>query len=123
MLKASGVKDAALIATNVSKTRCHEHFAAGMRGSSLAPYPTMSQAAKMLGVAPSTLSRRPDVVTHARGDRDTVLLPAEVLRLGRIYRKRSINEVAADLVDHAAQHGERIEDEVDEFFEAEVQRA
>jgi hypothetical protein len=91
-------------------------------GDALTPYPSMNQAAKMLGVATSTLSRRPDVVTEARGDRDLVLRPAEVLRLGRIYRKRSINETAAELVALAEQHGAGldVEGECDEFFEQEA---
>lgn len=84
---------------------------------SLRPYPTMSQAARLLGVAASTLSRRADLAVEARGDRDLVLLPAEVLRLARVYRKRSINEVAADLIDLATVSGDggRVEREVDDW--------
>lgn len=81
----------------------------------------MSQAAGMLGINASTLSRRPDVAAETRGYRDLALRPAEVLRLGRIYRRRSINEVAADLVYLAGLAGaeSQVEDECDEFFERE----
>lgn len=96
-----------------------------LESQSLAPYPSMSQAAQILGVAPSTLSRRPDVSCETRGYRDLALRPAEVLRLGRVYRKRSINEVAADLVALAKLAGaeSQVENECDEFFEAEVRHA
>ena len=48
-------------------------------------------------------------------------MPAkEVLRLARIYRKRSINDVAQALIDHAAKtdpdNGGRVEKEVEEDF-------
>ncbi|MCW2982945.1 MAG: hypothetical protein JWR63_515 [Conexibacter sp.] len=90
------------------------------RAESLRAYPTMSAAARMIGVSPSTLSRRDDCEPLQRGSRDHVLPPAEVMRLAAIYRKRSLNEVAADLVALGAQHGpqdhDRVEDAVEAFF-------
>jgi len=76
----------------------------------------------MLGVAASTLTRRNDLSSERRGERDRVLAPAEVLRLGAIYRKRSLDEVAKDLIEHArgisTRDGARIEGEIEAFFEA-----
>jgi hypothetical protein len=76
----------------------------------------------MLGVAASTLSRREDLRSERRGERDVVLAPAEVLRLGAIYRQRSLNDVAQDLLDHADAAGpeeqRRVEEEIEAFFEA-----
>jgi hypothetical protein len=71
------------------------------RAESLRAYPTLSATARMIGVSPSTLTRRDDVETVERGSRDLVVAPAEVLRLASVYRKRSLNEVAADLIDAA----------------------
>jgi DNA-binding Lrp family transcriptional regulator len=86
----------------------------------LTAYPTLSQAAKLLGVSPSTLSRRSDVVPEAMGARDKRLPATEVLRLAAIYRKRSINEVALDLIEYAREHASayvpEIEREVERFF-------
>lgn len=88
---------------------------------SLEAYPNITAAAEMLGVSPSTISRRADLRVEARGERDRVLTPGEVLRLGRIFRKRSINDVAQALLDHAAQFGTearaRVEDEVERHFD------
>lgn len=88
---------------------------------SLEAYPNISAAAEMLGVSASTISRRPDLRADARGERDRVLTPGEVLRLCRIFRKRSINDVAQALLDHAAQFGPeahaRVEREIEGHFE------
>jgi hypothetical protein len=96
------------------------------REESLHAYPTLRAAAGFLGVAPSTLSRRADLRSLSRGERDQVLMPEEVMRLAVVYRKRSLNEVAADLIDHAARSGadeaERTEAAVEAFFEARTQR-
>jgi hypothetical protein len=91
---------------------------------SLRAYPNIRAAARMLSVAPSTLSRRVDLRSERRGERDRVLPPSEVLRLATIYRKRSLNDVAQDLIEHArmssADEGSRIEEEVEAFFEEQV---
>jgi hypothetical protein len=87
---------------------------------SLRAYPNIAAAAKMLGVSASTISRRADLARQTRGERDVVLAPREVLRLARIYRQRSVNEVAQDLLDHAenVDAGERpaVEAQVEEHF-------
>jgi hypothetical protein len=92
--------------------------------ASLAAYPSITAAARMIGVAASTLSRREDLNAEARGERDRVLSPIEVLRLGTIYRKRSLNEVAQELIEHArevsVEGGTKVEAEVEAFFEERV---
>jgi hypothetical protein len=89
---------------------------------SLQAYPNLRAAAEILGVAASTLSRRQDLAAQHRGERDVVVSPGEVLRLGAIYRKRSLNDVAEALLAHARavapQEERRIEQEVEAFFEA-----
>jgi hypothetical protein len=88
--------------------------------ASLQAHPNTTEAAKMLGVSPSTISRRDDLTGERRGERDFVLAPAEVLRLGAIYRKRSLNDVAQALLDHvqANEPGarEKVEAEIDGYF-------
>jgi hypothetical protein len=85
--------------------------------TSLNAYPNITEAAKMLGVSASTLSRRDDLAGEARGERDVVLAPAEVLRLGAIYRKRSLNDVAQALLDLA----ERADPQERRIVEAELE--
>ena len=88
---------------------------------SLNAYPNIRAAAAMLGVAASTLSRRADVQAQARGDRDRVLLAGEVLRLASIFRRRSINDVAQDLLDYAGRHAppevSGVAEEIEQYFE------
>lgn len=92
--------------------------------TSLQAYPNIRAAAKILGVSPSTLSRRPDLRVEARGERDRVLSAAEILRLGAIFRKRSLNDVAYDLLEHARAadpaDAQRVENEIEAFFEVGV---
>ena len=91
------------------------------RASSLRAHPNIRAAAQMLGVAPSTLSRRDDLATERRGERDLVLAPGEMLRLAAVYRKRSLNDVAQELVDLARESSPEdagvVEAEVESFFE------
>src|SRR4051794_6575122 len=87
----------------------------------LTGYPTLSAAATMLGVSASTLSRREDLKAEPRGERDKVLRAAEVMRLAVVYRRRSLNEVAADLLAYARKHApssvELIDEEIESFVE------
>jgi len=89
--------------------------------ASLQAYPNIRTAAAIIGVSPSTLSRREDMVAERRGERDRVLPTTEVLRFAAIFRKRSLNDVAQDLIDHAertsAEEAARVEEEVEAFFE------
>lgn len=88
---------------------------------SLNACPNIRAAAGMLGVAASTLSRRADVQAHARGERDRVLLAGEVLRLASIFRRRSVNDVAQDLLDYAGRHAPQeaggVAEEIEQYFE------
>lgn len=56
-------------------------------------------------------------MTSARGERDRVLPASEVLRLARIYRRRSLNDVAHDLIERALDDRPSVEAEVESFFE------
>lgn len=89
---------------------------------SLQAYPNLSTAARILGISASTLSRRDDTAVESRGERDRVLAPKEVLRLAAIFRRRSLNDVAQGLLDHARgsapEEAARIEEEIEQFFES-----
>lgn len=95
------------------------------RTDSLRAYPNIRAAARILGVDPSTLSRRRDLEVHARGDRDRVVPLREMLRLAGVYRKRSLSEVADLLIEHAVaeapDEAERVEEEI-ETYVAELAR-
>jgi hypothetical protein len=88
---------------------------------SLLAYPTLTEAALLLGVSASTLSRRDDLVCERMGDRDKRVPAREVMRLAAVYRKRSLGEVAADLIGRALErspeHAEHVREEVERFFE------
>jgi hypothetical protein len=87
---------------------------------SLLAYPTLTEAARLLGVSASTLSRRNDLVVERMGERDKRVPAGEVMRLAVVYRKRSLGEVAADLIGHAresSQHAEHVQEEIARFFE------
>jgi hypothetical protein len=88
---------------------------------SLLVYPTLSEAAGLLGVSASTLSRRDDLVCERMGERDKRVPAGEVMRLAAVYRKRTLGEVAADLIGRARkcspEHAEHVQEEVERFFE------
>jgi hypothetical protein len=88
---------------------------------SLLAYPTLTEAAHLLGVSASTLSRRDDLVVERMGERDKRIPAGEVMRLAVVYRKRSLGEVAADLIARAwessPQYAEYVQEEVERFFE------
>jgi hypothetical protein len=83
-------------------------------------YPSLRVAAKLIGVSPSTLSRRVDVVRVSAANQERI--PAgEVVRLAAIYRRARVSRVAATLVERAASAGaeaqERVGAEVDRAME------
>ncbi len=88
---------------------------------SLLAYPTLSEAARLLGVSASTLSRRDDLACERMGERDKRVAAAEVMRLAGVYRKRSLGEVATGLIararERAPEHAEHVREEVERFFE------
>lgn len=88
-------------------------------------YPTRSQAAAMLDVAASTLTRRKDLGSIRSGGREHVSA-LRVLELNAEYRKRVVNEVAQELFDFALEHNPQyaaqIEEEIEAFFETRTAR-
>jgi hypothetical protein len=88
---------------------------------SLLAYPTLSEAARLLGVSASTLSRRDDLACERMGERDKRVAAAEVMRLAAVYRKRSLGEVATGLIartrERVPEHAEHVREEVERFFE------
>jgi hypothetical protein len=85
----------------------------------LAAYPTLRQAARMIGVHASSLSRRELAVEHA--GREVRLPPRLVLELAAYYRRRDEYEVGGALVDYALAHAPdrvgEIEEEIERYFE------
>jgi hypothetical protein len=88
---------------------------------SLLAYPTLTEAARLLGVSASTLSRRSDLVHERMGERDKRVSAREVMRLAAVYRKRSLGEVAVDLIASARERSpaytEHVQEEIERFFE------
>jgi hypothetical protein len=88
---------------------------------SLLAYPTLTEAARLLGVSASTLSRRDDLVVERMGERDKRVPAGEVMRLAVVYRKRPLGEVAADLIVHTREssplHAEHVQEEIERFIE------
>lgn len=84
-------------------------------------WPTLTEAAAMVGVHVSTMSRDPSLITVEAGRRDKRVRPLEVLRLAEHHQKRVLNEVAQELIDYAAEKSpdfaEAVEEEVELFFE------
>lgn len=80
-------------------------------------WPTLSTAARMLGVAPSTLSQRDDLAALQADVLEKRISPGTVIRLARLYRRRVVDEVGFDLVAYAAEHAPdlipAVRDEID----------
>ena len=76
-------------------------------------WPSLSRAARALGVDKSTLSRRDDLHGERVGQQEIRLSPATVMRLAREYRRRVVDEVAFDLVEYAHEHAEEQLDAVE----------
>ena len=85
-------------------------------------WPSLSRAAHYLGVDKSTLSRRDDLEGVRVGQQEIRLRPAKVVQLAREYRRRVVDEVAFDLVEHARAHAEdqveAVEAEIDVYLAA-----
>ena len=82
--------------------------------------PTLSAAAKMIGVTPGTLSRR-NLPFEAAGPKEHRLRPRTVLEEAGLYGRRPLRDVAEDLVaycqDHAPESVGAVEAEVREVME------
>jgi hypothetical protein len=102
------------LTTRIARTRERAHTGAGL----LQAYPTLRQAAKMIGVTPSTLSRRNLPCEHA--GREKRLDPRTILEQAAYYRKRDEYEVGGALVEyaleHAGQYVAEVEAQVDAFL-------
>jgi hypothetical protein len=75
-------------------------------------YPTLTEAAAMVGVKPPTLSRLPDLKYIPAGGRDHRIPAAEVLRLAEHFGRRSIDEVGFDLVAYCHAQAPEMEEAV-----------
>jgi hypothetical protein len=84
-------------------------------------YPSQREAASMLHISASVLSRFDQVESVQVGGRGKHYSPAAVLAAGTFFKKRSLNEIAAELMDYARQHGSEeaialAKSEIDGFF-------
>jgi hypothetical protein len=71
-------------------------------------YPNLRQAAAMLAVEPSVLSRQRDL-EYIRAGREHRVPAGEVLRLAQYFRRRSLEEVAFELVAYCQAHAPAME--------------
>jgi hypothetical protein len=83
-----------------------------------AAFPTLSEAAEMIGVDKSTVSRADIDVVQAGANKR--VLPTQLLTLAMTKRRRLVTQVAAALISYTRAHApaelEAVEREVDEFF-------
>ena len=91
----------------------------------VAAFPTVTEAAAMLGVIKSTVSKHMQSFEVAGAVKR--LPPAEVLRIGLRQRRVPLTEVGHALVEyarrHSPAHGAEVEAEVYEFFARDRERA
>ena len=91
-----------------------------LTGPDVRAWPSLSRAARALGVDKSTLSRRDDLHGERVGQQEIRLSPATVMRLAREYRRRVVDEVAFDLVEYAREQAqdqtEAVEAEIDAYL-------
>ncbi|MGI8846867.1 MAG: hypothetical protein ACR2GX_01165 [Candidatus Dormibacteria bacterium] len=89
-------------------------------GSDVRAWPSLTRAARFLGVEPSTLSRRDDLNGERAGRQEIRVSPTTVVHLSREYRRRGPDEVAHDLIDHArrkaADQVPAVEAEIDHYL-------
>jgi len=82
-------------------------------------YPSQTAAAKMIGISDAQLSRS-SFPAHRAGGRGKHYAPRVVLEAAADYRRRSLNEVAGELIayaeESAPEYKQRVREEVEEFF-------
>lgn len=87
-------------------------------------YPNQREAARMLGISESTLSRRSDLATIPVGERERRYPTVSVLGAASFYKKRTLNQVAGDLLSHAAAadpaYRDLVQEEIDHYFKQRV---
>lgn len=100
------------------------------RAASIAALPTFSEAAELIGIDPSGISRavkRLEIQPLRWGNREKHLQVADVLRIAQGANRYSLEEVAGELLDRVERdHPEQmpgIRTEIDEFFAALAPRA
>lgn len=86
-------------------------------------YPTLREAAAMVGVAAPTLSRLPDLRYIQAGGRDHRVPSDEVLRLTQHFRRRSLEEVAFQLIAYCKEHAPGAESAVTAEVDAHLSRS
>ena len=98
-----------------------------VQAAKLNAFPNLRKTAEFVGIDPGTLSRKADelgVRLVRRGEREILFSPTVVLQLSSFYRRRDSSEVGADLIDfafaQAPEFAKEIENEVDDFLDAEV---
>jgi hypothetical protein len=83
-----------------------------------AAFPTLSEAAEMIGVDKSTVSRADISVVQVGANKR--VLPTALLTLAMTKRRRPVTQVAAALINYARAHApdelDAVEREVEEFF-------
>ncbi len=83
-------------------------------------YPNKREAAAMLGVDPASLTRRHDLEIEPMG-REQRVRARSVMRLAAYYRKRSLVDVGADLMEyvreHEPEHADAVDHEIEEVVE------
>jgi hypothetical protein len=86
-------------------------------------YPTLRDAAVMVGVTAPTLSRLPDLHYIQAGGRDHRVPANEVLRLTQHFRRRSLEEVAFQLIAYCKEHAPAAESAVTAQVDEELSRS
>lgn len=87
-------------------------------------YPSQRETAKMLGVSESSLSRSKidGIEPYNVGERGRHYSPKMILELAAHHRKRSLNEVAADIMAysnaHSPEYEPQVRAEVEDYFAA-----
>jgi hypothetical protein len=83
-------------------------------------YPSQREAAKLLGVSETRLSRSSDFEAITAGARSKHYAPTVLLEAAAFYRRRSLNEVAGDLiaytVEHAPEYEQDVRADIESFF-------
>jgi hypothetical protein len=72
-------------------------MATTLTGTDVRAWPSLSRAARFLGVDKSTLARRHDLGGEHVGQQAIHIAPGVVVRLAREYRRRIVEEVLFDL--------------------------
>lgn len=81
----------------------------GQQAVDVRAYPTLTEAALMIGVSPSTLSRRKRLKNEQSGGRDRRLRPRVVLSEASHFGRRSLAAVGESLIAYAVENVQEAE--------------